>query len=364
MSAHTLVTTDDAHTLETDFEVPAPRIIMLTGRPGVGKTTIVRAALDAWTANGRAAAGFHTREELRDDGRRAGFEIVAADGRRASLARREARGGKKSHVGRVGQFKVNTDAVRDVAMDALKSAGGDRLLVLDEIGRMELLCEGFDVAARDALDASRVGIATVPSRAMEPFVAAVKARADVLLLEVTRENRDALLVAVRDALARNVVDAAALRAAADAPPREPATAAGPLGDAATATRLLLGETASPDGPEPYGERSFWAVLAQVWDLPESHADRVAVLRRERLVVWDVHATLHGAKPPVPNDLGAFLARHPSIGLVLLNGGAARAFSRLRVETDASVVALPSSSPRDAGARARAVAAWRDALEGA
>jgi len=83
MSAHTLVTTDDAHTLETDFEVPAPRIIMLTGRPGVGKTTIVRAALDAWTAAGRAAAGFHTREELRDDGRRAGFEIVAADGRRA-----------------------------------------------------------------------------------------------------------------------------------------------------------------------------------------------------------------------------------------------------------------------------------------
>ncbi|KAH8097972.1 nucleotide phosphatase [Aureococcus anophagefferens] len=92
MSAHTLVTTDDAHTLETDFEVPAPRIIMLTGRPGVGKTTIVRAALDAWTANGRAAAGFHTREELRDDGRRAGFEIVAADGRTASLSRGARRG--------------------------------------------------------------------------------------------------------------------------------------------------------------------------------------------------------------------------------------------------------------------------------
>ncbi len=53
--------------------------ILLTGPPGVGKTTAVKAVV---TLLGGRAGGFYTRE-LRHRGSRTGFEIVTLDGRSA-----------------------------------------------------------------------------------------------------------------------------------------------------------------------------------------------------------------------------------------------------------------------------------------
>ena len=354
------------------------RHVLLTGPPGIGKTTIVRAALDAWSARGWTRAGFVT-QEIREAGQRVGFEIVAVDGRCATLARREAGGSA-----RVGKFRVFPDAVRDVAVDSLAAAGGDGLVVVDEIGRMELLCEGFAEAAVAALDAAALGISTVPSKAGLPAVDAAKRRPDVVVVEVTRANREALRAAVCDALvlARSsggALDAAALRRAAEAetsaltrPPAAGAESCGPLGDAATARRLLLGEWGSAriDGAPPYSERSFWELLGPVFDVPpdDARANPAAVLAKARLVVWDVYATPHDAsrrRPKVPNDLGAFLAAHPHCTTVLVNGkGALRAYRALEVPAAAAVLALPSSNARaiaSADARARALAAWAAAF---
>jgi len=58
------------------------RTVLLTGRPGVGKTTLIQ----KWVASrpGRCG-GFYT-QELRESGTRVGFEIVTLDGKRALLA--------------------------------------------------------------------------------------------------------------------------------------------------------------------------------------------------------------------------------------------------------------------------------------
>jgi nucleoside-triphosphatase THEP1 len=53
------------------------KALLLTGRPGVGKTTLIRRVAD--TLKGERLAGFYT-EELRSGGERTGFRIVTFEG--------------------------------------------------------------------------------------------------------------------------------------------------------------------------------------------------------------------------------------------------------------------------------------------
>ena len=61
--------------------------ILLTGSPGVGKSTIIQGLVDRL---GPAAGGFYTRE-LRQAGQRVGFEIVTLASQREVLATTDVR---------------------------------------------------------------------------------------------------------------------------------------------------------------------------------------------------------------------------------------------------------------------------------
>ena len=56
--------------------------ILLSGAPGIGKTTLVKKTLDYIKIK---AGGFYT-QEIKKGGRRLGFEIVTLDGEKAVLA--------------------------------------------------------------------------------------------------------------------------------------------------------------------------------------------------------------------------------------------------------------------------------------
>lgn len=53
---------------------------------GVGKTTLVQKACEALVSSGTAVGGFYT-EEVREGGRRVGFDVVTVTGERAQLSR-------------------------------------------------------------------------------------------------------------------------------------------------------------------------------------------------------------------------------------------------------------------------------------
>ena len=159
------------------------RALLLTGPPGSGKTTLLRDALAGYPGR---AVGFYT-EEVREKGRRIGFDIVTLEGRRVPLARA---GLASPH--RVGRYGVDLSALEAVAVPALRSAlKGADLAVVDEVGKMELLSPAFRTAVQDLLDSPVPLLGTV-MLAPHPWADRLKADPRVEVLLLTPEGREAV----------------------------------------------------------------------------------------------------------------------------------------------------------------------------
>ena len=121
--------------------------------------------------------------------------------------------------------------------------------------------------------------------------------------------------------------------------------------------------------------AFWPIMCVLFracpDL--SYSDRVRVLARRKVAVWDVlqlcqrEGSLDAAiRDEVPNDFATFFAAHPNIRRIGLNGGkAAASFQRhaaLHQPASAEAVVLPSTSPAYASLNLEAKCAlWWEAL---
>jgi nucleoside-triphosphatase len=157
--------------------------LLLTGVPGVGKTTVIRrvaAGLSGWRVRG------FTTEEIRVGGRRAGFGLETLDGQSATLAHVDL---VSPH--RVGGYGVDVAMVDRIAASALVLDPATRVYLIDEIGKMECLSPRFVAAVSALLDAHKLLVATIALRG-GGLIEAVKKRPEVEVWAVTRENRDGL----------------------------------------------------------------------------------------------------------------------------------------------------------------------------
>ncbi len=159
------------------------KAILLTGTPGSGKTTLLRKVIAALQS---PAGGFYT-QEIRQSGVRQGFEIITLDGQRDVLAHVEIR-----HSPRIGKYGVNLAGLDHLAVGAIQNAlHSGALVVVDEIGPMELLSKRFQAAVLEVFDSDEPLLGTIFKRSL-PFVDAIKRRPGVTLIEVHRDNRDSL----------------------------------------------------------------------------------------------------------------------------------------------------------------------------
>ena len=159
-----------------------PRICLLTGPPGCGKTTLVCRVVESLSAV--RVAGFVT-AEIREHGRRQGFTARCFNGETCVMAHRRIHSSQ-----RVGAYGVNVAAFDRTVVAALESAQSPELYVLDEIGKMEAHSPRF-VALVERLAAGHVPIlATIPVTPL-PLVVQLQQRADARLVRMDAASREA-----------------------------------------------------------------------------------------------------------------------------------------------------------------------------
>jgi nucleoside-triphosphatase len=162
--------------------------LLLTGAPGCGKTTVLERVAEH--LSDLLLAGFLT-VELREHGQRVGFEALGLGGGRAILA----------HVGfrspvSVGRYGVEADRLLPVIEEELvRPAGTVDAFLIDEIGKMECHCPQFMATMRRLLGEPIPVVAAIALRG-GGFIAEVKQRPDVRIVEVTQANRQALPVQI------------------------------------------------------------------------------------------------------------------------------------------------------------------------
>jgi len=157
--------------------------ILLTGRPGVGKTTLIKKLIDSVPLS---KGGFYT-EEIRRGKERIGFSLTTLDGNKSTLA-----SVKIKSPYRVGKYSVDVDSFERVGVESIRKAMlKKQLIIIDEIGKMELFSKKFRELVIQALNTGHV-IATI-KKGSTGYVDEIKSRKDVRLLEVDYQNRDALL---------------------------------------------------------------------------------------------------------------------------------------------------------------------------
>ena len=148
--------------------------ILLTGPPGIGKTTIIKKVIDTLQKKGFSVCGFYT-EEIRENNKRAGFKIIGLDGSCGTLAHINF----KSNY-RVGRYFVKLSALEE----CIAQIPGSGILIIDEIGKMELFSEKFKNFVDRILNEEGIVIATIG----EKFVHKFGKNSEVL--EVTPNNRN------------------------------------------------------------------------------------------------------------------------------------------------------------------------------
>jgi nucleoside-triphosphatase len=165
--------------------------VLLTGRPGCGKTTLIKRVVNELS---RPSGGFYT-EEMREAGTRVGFKLVTLDGEEAILAHVDFKTRE-----RVGKYGLNLSTLEAVGVKAIReSVRAQQFVVIDEIGPMELRSPIFRDAVSEALDSNVPILATIVAGSL-PFTDAIKKRRDVTLIEVRPDNREQLVSELLDQL--------------------------------------------------------------------------------------------------------------------------------------------------------------------
>jgi len=161
------------------------RLLFVTGRPGIGKTTVLLNAVEGLRAKGCSVGGMISRE-VRHEGARVGFQII-------SLKTDEK--GWLAHINQptgpqVSKYRVNLNDLDTVGVTAIQAALREAdLVVIDEIGPMELFSQAFKQGIKDAVDSRKLVLGVIHHSARDPVVEAIRKREDAEILEVTFENR-------------------------------------------------------------------------------------------------------------------------------------------------------------------------------
>lgn len=157
--------------------------VFLTGPPQSGKTSLIVEFLEVFPGE---KVGFITLE-VREKGARSGFLLKTLSGKEGVFASK-----KFNFPWKVGRYGVNVPLFEKLALPELEKAykNPQALVVIDEIGKMELLSPRFEKAIYKLLTQPNPLIATM-GKISHPLVK--KIMWEEKIFEVTKESRKEML---------------------------------------------------------------------------------------------------------------------------------------------------------------------------
>ncbi|XP_051139720.1 uncharacterized protein LOC127257373 isoform X2 [Andrographis paniculata] len=172
------------------------KCFLVTGPPGVGKTTLIIRVLEALKQSNSSLKiqGFYTRE-VREGAERVGFEVVTIDGRRVPLASTNASSWESQRWPNVGRYKVDVSSFESLALPELQVKEDTDLFIIDEVGKMELFSSLFLPAVLRVLESNIPLLASVPVPKFGrdiPGVARLKNHPGAVIHTLNTNNRDAM----------------------------------------------------------------------------------------------------------------------------------------------------------------------------
>lgn len=162
-------------------------IFVLTGTPGVGKSTVVSKVIIRLKSRGVIVGGCLSFEK-RAKGQRIGFAVRdLTSGNEGELA---TVGGSLGP--RVGKYRVNLRDLAAVGANGLLgAAASSELIVIDEVGPMELVSPEFRRAVKACMASGKPIFAVVHERMQDDLLQELKSNSAFSAV-VTLEDRDAL----------------------------------------------------------------------------------------------------------------------------------------------------------------------------
>jgi nucleoside-triphosphatase len=163
--------------------------IAVTGSPGIGKSTLVAKVISGTKLR---VGGVLARDRCYKD-RRTGFELLDLSTGMVGILADESGDGPQ-----LGKYRVHLDDLDLIGAQAVENALGCDLIVVDEVGPMELSSHRFVLAVEKAIASPKPMLVVLHQWSNHRL--AKKIRGSFRVLTVTRENRDSLADEIAKAL--------------------------------------------------------------------------------------------------------------------------------------------------------------------
>lgn len=157
--------------------------ILLTGKPGIGKSTILKEVLGSLDM---PKYGIVAEEIRNNQGQRVGFEAVTCDGKSSVFAHKLVFKTEFS----IGDYYVDVKAINDFIVPELKEGlSKEKFIVfIDEIGRMQSFSSEFINVTKRLFSSKSHLLATIVFED-EPWSLKFKKCPGTILIEVNEKNR-------------------------------------------------------------------------------------------------------------------------------------------------------------------------------
>ena len=167
----------------------------ITGKPKIGKSTIIKEVIRRLKAEGMVVGGMLT-SDIHESGRRVGFSIKDINSGVMGILAHVHQGGPK-----VGKYGVNLTDLDSIGANSIKDAVASpdiAVIFVDEIGPMELKSMRFIAAVEEAIKSGKHLIVSVHQRSEHELVRRIKHNFEITV--VTEENRDEIAMILSEKL--------------------------------------------------------------------------------------------------------------------------------------------------------------------